>query len=144
MSGTGAKLRRAKTVLLLPIVAGLLALFALCAPQEAAAAPPACGDTSATVLEDSAANPLVLPGCTDPDLLQVVTCALNIPPANGTATVNATCLAATYTPDANFCGTDSFTYMRNRQRSPTVVGHRDRSAYRYLLTGCAFLRGAFR
>ena len=99
-----------RLVFLVPVVAGLITLSALLRPDGAAAAPPACGDASGTAIEDSALNPVTLPGCTDPDLLQVVTCALDVAPANGTATVSPTCLAATYTPNANFCGADSFTY----------------------------------
>ncbi len=96
-----------------------MALAAFCArPQAAEAAPPSCGDVSATVAEDSAANAIVLPGCTDPDLLQVVTCALDVAPANGSATVNPTCLAATYTPNANFCGSNSFTYIGTDNGGP--------------------------
>ena len=43
--------------------------------------PPSCPDASTTVLEDAVASPIVIGGCTDPDLLQIVTCAQETPPA---------------------------------------------------------------
>src|SRR5207249_3348130 len=81
-----------------------------------------CPNSSATALEDSVSSPITLPGCSDPDLGQVVTCALATPPLHGSATVSSTCLAATYTPAANYCGSDSFTYRGTDNGTPPSSG----------------------
>ena len=84
--------------------------------------PPVCPDATGTAVEDSASNPVVLGGCSDPDLGQLVTCALATPPADGSATVDSTCLAATYSPSPNFCGNDSFTYSGTDNGVPPRSG----------------------
>ena len=101
-------------------------------------APDAVNDT-ATVAEDSGANPInVLANDTDPDPGDTRTITAVTQPANGTVAITGTA-PCTYTPAANFAGTDTFTYtiadaagltdtatvtvtVTNRQRRPDRRG----------------------
>ena len=83
-------------------------------------APVAVADT-ATVAEDSADNAIdVLANDTDVDggtmLVQSAT-----DPAHGTASVTGGGTGVDYTPDANFCGEDTFDYTLNGGDSATVT-----------------------
>ncbi len=73
--------------------------------------PPVANDDSATTDEDTpvtvdvVANDTDIDGVIDPTTVVVVTA-----PANGSTSVDPVTGEVTYTPDANFNGTDSFTY----------------------------------
>ncbi len=73
--------------------------------------PVAVNDT-ATTNEDTAVVINVLANDSDPDgpIMPGGTVSVTVPPANGTTTVNSTTGAITYTPRANFFGSNSFTY----------------------------------
>ena len=61
--------------------------------------------------EDSGANPItVLGNDTDPDTGDTRTITEVTQPTNGTVVITGGGTGLTYTPDANFTGTDSFTY----------------------------------
>jgi uncharacterized repeat protein (TIGR01451 family) len=82
---------------------------------------PVAVDDSQTVNEDSAATPVdVLANDTDVDggPKQVASVAQ---PAHGTATIAGDSLSVSYKPDANFCGSDSFTYKLNGGSQATVT-----------------------
>jgi hypothetical protein len=74
------------------------------------AAAPVAGDDTATVAEDSEANAIdVLANDTDPDEdTQTITAVTQA--ANGSVAIMAGGTTLTYTPKANFFGTDSFSY----------------------------------
>ena len=71
-------------------------------------APVAANDT-ATTAEETAVSGSVLGNDTDVDPGTTLTATLGVSPANGTVTL-ASDGSFTYTPNANFNGTDSFTY----------------------------------
>ncbi|TAK59662.1 cadherin-like domain-containing protein [Methylobacter sp.] len=68
---------------------------------------PVAVDDSATTAEDTAVNIAVLAGDTDSDG-DALTVASLTQPVNGTAAINGN--TVNYTPNANYNGTDSFTY----------------------------------
>ncbi|MEZ6120177.1 MAG: tandem-95 repeat protein [Pirellulaceae bacterium] len=71
---------------------------------------PTAGNDQATVLEDSSVTVPVTANDVDPDgALDVTTVQITTPPANGSVVVNANG-SVEYTPDANFFGTDTFSY----------------------------------
>ena len=73
-------------------------------------APDAVNDT-ATVAEDSGANPInVLANDTDPDPGDTRTITAVTQPTNGTVAITGGGTGLTYTPTANFAGTNTFTY----------------------------------
>ena len=73
-------------------------------------APDAVND-AATVAEDSGANPItVLANDTDPDPADTRTITAITQPANGTVAITGGGTGLTYTPAANFAGTNTFTY----------------------------------
>ena len=73
-------------------------------------APDAVNDT-ATVAEDSGATPItVLANDTDPDPADTRTITAITQPANGTVAITGGGTGLTYTPAANFAGTNTFTY----------------------------------
>ncbi len=72
---------------------------------------PVANDDSGTIAEDGAAKIAVLSNDSDVDGdINPATLSIAVQPANGTATVNADA-TITYTPNANFNGTDTFTYQ---------------------------------
>ena len=72
---------------------------------------PVAVDDAATVAEDSTANPInVLGNDTDPDTGTTLTITAITQPTNGTVVITGGGTGVTYTPDANFAGTDTFTY----------------------------------
>ena len=82
--------------------------------------PPVAVDDAATVLEDSGANAIdVLANDTDidagPKSIQSVTQA-----ANGSVAITGGGTGVSYTPAANFCGSNSFTYTLNGGSIATV------------------------
>ena len=87
-------------------------------------------DDTATVAEDSdATTPItVLANDTDPDTGTTLTITAVTQPTNGTVVITGGGTGLTYTPDANFAGTDSFTYTITdgalATDTATVVGHR--------------------
>ncbi len=74
--------------------------------------PPVAVDDSATTNEGSSVTIDVTANDTDPDGNSTIdkSTVTITQPANGSATVNATTGVVTYTPNAGFNGTDSFTY----------------------------------
>ncbi len=84
--------------------------------------PPVLEDDTATTDEDTPVNVAVLvndndvDGSLDPATLNVVS-----GPSNGTAEVNATTGIITYTPGADFNGSDSFTYAVSDDGTPLPV-----------------------
>ena len=82
--------------------------------------PPSAVSDSATVAEDSLANVLdVLGNDTDIDG-GTKTISSKTNGAHGPVTIIGGGLSLTYTPDANYCGPDSFTYTLNGGSSTTV------------------------
>jgi hypothetical protein len=82
--------------------------------------PPSAVNDSATVAEDSLANVIdVLANDTDVDG-GAKTISTKTNGAHGTVTVNGGGLSLTYTPDANYCGPDSFTYTHNGGSTATA------------------------
>jgi hypothetical protein len=74
---------------------------------------------SATVTEDSGANTVdVLANDTDPDAIGKSVASVT-QPAHGGVTNNTTDVS--YTPNANYCGADSFTYTLNGGSTATVA-----------------------
>src|SRR5207302_124586 len=78
---------------------------------------PVAADDSATTNEDTAVSGNVLTNDTDPDITDgipgnedTIQAVLVSGPAHGTLTLNQATGAFTYTPGANFWGSDSFTY----------------------------------
>ena len=68
-------------------------------------------DDAATVAEDSIDNAInVLANDTDPDTGTTATITAVTQPTNGTVVITGGGTGLTYTPDANFAGTDTFTY----------------------------------
>jgi hypothetical protein len=92
---------------------------------------PVAGAVAMDVLVNSSANGWG-PGVTDPDctggqinncpLGDAVTCSIVDQPTNGTATVQPDCTGGSYSPDAGFLGTDSFTYMANDGTADSAAG----------------------
>jgi photosystem II stability/assembly factor-like uncharacterized protein len=83
--------------------------------------PPSCTPQTASTNEDTAVQIALTGACTDPDN-NSLTYALASQPSSGTVSLNGT--TATYTPNANFNGTDSFTFTANDgslNSSPTTV-----------------------
>ena len=74
---------------------------------------PSASDAEMTITEDSANNETELT-LTDPDDDQIFVVELVDPPAHGTATFLAN--IAKYTPDADFHGTDTYTYRVQDER----------------------------
>ncbi|MCA9920513.1 MAG: tandem-95 repeat protein, partial [Anaerolineales bacterium] len=73
---------------------------------------PVAADDSVTVAEDDSVVISVLTNDNDIDgTLDLATVTVTSGPANGTVTVNTTTGEITYTPDLNFNGNDSFTYV---------------------------------
>ena len=62
-----------------------------------------------TVLANSSNNAWT-PSVSDVDAGDTLTCTITVQPSNGSAAVASDCLSGTYTPDANFTGSDPFTY----------------------------------
>ena len=79
--------------------------------------PPAVGNYTATTPEDIPVNGLVVGQDIDGDIL---TYSLNTPASNGTAFVNADG-SWTYTPHADFNGTDTFTVLVDDSHGGTAV-----------------------
>ncbi len=97
----------------------LFGLFLVIALVAAACKPPTATSASITTAEDTPSNP-VTPSVTDPDLKDTHTFTIVTQPANGVATVVANQLV--YTPNANFNGTDSFTFRATDPVGFSVVG----------------------
>ena len=73
--------------------------------------PPAAGNDSTTTYKNVPVTVNVLGNDSDPDgTLNAATVSIVAAAAHGTTSVNPTTGAITYTPAANFTGTDSFTY----------------------------------
>jgi hypothetical protein len=73
--------------------------------------PPVALDDSAATDEDVAVDISVLANDSDSDgAINPTTAAIQTPPANGATAVNSTTGVVTYTPAADFFGTDTFTY----------------------------------
>ncbi|MBE0534753.1 MAG: tandem-95 repeat protein, partial [Phycisphaerae bacterium] len=72
--------------------------------------PPTAVDDTATTDEDIAITIDVLMNDSDPDTGDGLTVTNLTQPTNGTVGVNSTEQTVTYTPDANWSGSDSFTY----------------------------------
>ena len=68
------------------------------------------GDDTATTNEGAAVAITVLANDTDDGTLNPTTVTVGALPANGTTTVESGTGIITYTPNAGFSGTDSFTY----------------------------------
>ena len=94
-------------------------------PSPASTIAPVAVDDTATVAEDSGANPInVLANDTDidggPKTITSVT-----QPAHGTVAITGGGTGLTYTPDANYCNdgspTDNFTYTLNGGSTATVA-----------------------
>ncbi|HWC69702.1 MAG TPA: Ig-like domain-containing protein [Actinomycetota bacterium] len=82
---------------------------------------PTAVDDGATVSEDSAATAIdVLANDTDPDGGAAITIGSVSDPANGAAAITGGGTGLNYQPDANFCGSDSFTYTVNGGSTATV------------------------
>lgn len=80
-------------------------------PPPPTNAPPSVGDDTATVAEGSSIVINVLANDSDNDgLLVVGSLTVTINPAHGTAVVNSSTGQITYTPSANYNGTDTFQY----------------------------------
>lgn len=82
--------------------------------------PPVANDDSRTVAEDSGETTFSTLLANDTDVENdtiTITDASN--PPNGSTTFNAT--SVSYTPDADYCGTDSFTYTVNGGDTATVT-----------------------
>ena len=75
-------------------------------------APPVAQSDAFSVSEDSAATPLAVLSNdrSDPDPLEVLTLTAITQPANGSASITGGGTGVSYTPAANFNGSDSFTY----------------------------------
>jgi hypothetical protein len=69
--------------------------------------PPTAADRSLTTSEDTQGS--WVPSVSDPDG-DTQTCEIVTAPAHGSATVAANCSTGTYTPAADYSGSDSFTY----------------------------------
>lgn len=69
--------------------------------------PPTADDVSIATDEDQVGT--WTPSVSDPDP-NPLTCSITAQPGNGSATVASDCSLATYTPDPDFNGADSFTY----------------------------------
>jgi hypothetical protein len=71
--------------------------------------PPTAGNVAITASED---GPSVgwTPAVADPDTASL-TCSILSAPANGSAEVISSCSSGSYTPNAAFSGTDTFTYQ---------------------------------
>jgi Big-like domain-containing protein len=83
--------------------------------------PPTAMDDAATVNEDSGATAInVLANDTDPDGGTLTISAASDPP-NGTVVITGGGSGLTYQPEADFCGSDSFTYTLNGGSSATVA-----------------------
>ena len=70
--------------------------------------PPTAGNVSVSTDEDTAVA--WSPEVGDPDTEDALSCSIVTNPSHGTATVNPSCSAGTYTPHPNYNGPDSFTY----------------------------------
>ena len=81
--------------------------------------PPILASDTLTTLEDTPGSVNVLANDTDPDG-DPLTAALATPAVHGVATVDPGGLA-TYTPAANFCGPDGWTYQASDGHGHTVV-----------------------
>jgi predicted RNA methylase len=82
---------------------------------------PAAVDDVATVAQDSSANALdVLLNDTDPDLGPKAVGSVT-DPAHGSVLITNSGANVSYTPDAGFCGTDSFDYTLNGGSTATVT-----------------------
>ena len=81
--------------------------------------PPVATDEAVTTAEDSAVVVAVLAGDSDPDGDPLSVTAVS-DPANGSAVIEADG-TVTYTPDANFSGTDTFTYSISDGRGGTAT-----------------------
>ncbi len=90
--------------------------------------PLAVADGPISVAEDSGPTLIdVLANDTDPDAGPKQITAIT-QPTHGTATINGT--AVSYTPTANYNGTDTFTYTLNGDSTATVTAHRHRGQRR--------------
>ena len=99
------------------------------ADGDAGGSGPVAGDDSATTSEDTAVTVDVAANDTDPDgNLNPASVTITVPAANGTATPNGTG-GITYTPAANFNGTNIFTYRicdtTSLCATAAVTDHRD-------------------
>ncbi|MFC1810159.1 tandem-95 repeat protein [Patescibacteria group bacterium] len=73
--------------------------------------PPTANDDSETTNEDTPVDINVPANDTDPDgTIDPTTVSIETPPSDGLVSVNPTTGVVTYTPDADFFGSDSFTY----------------------------------
>src|SRR6185295_1784256 len=82
---------------------------------------PRPGDDAATVLEDSGVNTIsVLANDSDPDPGQTLTVSAVGQPASGVSAVAMSGGAVSYRPNANFFGSDSFTYTVSDGRGGTA------------------------
>jgi len=81
---------------------------------------PVAVDDSATTPEDTNIHIHVRSNDSDPDGDNLTVVSVTDPP-HGTAAIAAD--AATYTPDANFCGNDTFDYTVRDPSGATAVGH---------------------
>ncbi len=78
---------------------------------------PVANDDLFTVDEDSRNNPLpILDNDTDADTQDRLIVFSVMQPANGTVTIASNTLSVTYTPDADFFGEDTFTYITTDTR----------------------------
>jgi large repetitive protein len=101
-------------------IATLLAalfLIAMTMPLTVSAAVPVANDDSDTMAEDGAPDviPVLDNDTTDAGPIVVT---IDSPPSSGSATTNGT--TVTYTPDPNFHGDDSFTYIGTNDDGPSA------------------------
>ena len=102
-------------------------------------APDAVDDTPASIAEDSGANTVnVLANDTDPDNLVApfnagLTVIAKTNGTHGTVAIAADGLSVTYTPAANYFGTDSFTYTISDNGTNTA-GHADTATVNVTIT----------
>jgi CSLREA domain-containing protein len=85
--------------------------FSACQVVFSSNLPPTAGDDAAATDEDVSVEVDVLANDDDPDgAIDATTVAVTSGPGNGSTAVDPVTGAITYTPDADFFGTDSFTY----------------------------------
>lgn len=83
--------------------------------------PPTANDDTATTNEETAVTFAVATNDSDPNAnLDPTSVTLTTPPTNGTATVNAANGEFTYTPNANFNGTDTLAYQICDNGTPSL------------------------
>jgi hypothetical protein len=106
--------------------AAAVAIDITCVPDA-----PVAGAVAINVLLNSSANGWG-PGVTDPDCVggainncplgDTITCSIVDQPTSGTASVQSDCSGGSYSPNAGFLGSDSFTYIANDGTADSAPG----------------------